>query len=443
MARDPLNGMSLPQRTKDVPALAWEMIGYQPNGWAYRHIHRSGARFNTYCTCRQCGKTESLSAEILDALTTPPRASDPKGGYDPPHVGVLSFDYPHAEMSINKFLSRVHKAYGQDWYSLNKNEHTITIPSTGAILRWMSADNPLSVQGWTLSSGFVDEAQNVTDEVWHNFRPCLSVRQAPLFVFGTPDPVPGNSWYYGTYLRGLDEDEPNYHSFTLSCYDNKWATQEDILDAKASMTEREFRMKYLGEWVDAEGSVFRNVDDCFTGTWLTGPEQGHHYALSLDIAKSDDYTVAYVIDVCHSRIVAQDRYNGLDYVALRDRTEDIYHKWRCDYVHMDTTGVGEPVADMLRKKDLSVVGFLFTAKSKSQLIATLAREIEHKRVIFPAGADELRRELKAFRREVTKSGNIVYTAPVNYHDDCVISAALAVYRTRHGGYVRVSKYATF
>jgi len=435
--------MALPASTKSVPALAWELMGYQPNGWTYRHVHRSGARFNTYCTCRQCGKTEGLSAEIFDALTAPPRDNDPKGGLDPAHVGVLSFDYPHAKMSITKFVERVHRAYGEEWYRYNENDHMITIPATGAVLRWMSADNPLSVQGWTLSAAFVDEAQNVTDDVWHNFRPCLSVRNAPLYVFGTPDPVPGNSWYYGSYLRGLDAEEPTYHSFTLSARDNKWMSQEDILDARASSTEREFRMKYLGEWVDAEGSVFRGVDECFTGEWLARPEAGHTYAMSLDTAKVEDFTVAYVIDLCHSRIVAQDRYNGLDYVLLSERNEELYHKWRCEYVHMDSTGAGEPVADMFRRKDLNVLPYMFTAKSKAQLIATLAREIEHKRVIFPKDALELNRELKAFRREVTKSGNIVYTAPVNYHDDCVISAALAVYRTRFGGGVRVTKYATF
>jgi hypothetical protein len=118
----------------------------------------------------------------------------------------------------------------------------------------------------------------------------------------------------------------------------------------------------------------------------------------------------------------------------------IYHEWHARGVHMDSTGVGEPVADMLRKRGLTVWGFTFTNKSKEQLVSNLARELEHGRVKIPKAAKQLYRELKAFTRTVTKAGNVVYSHPVNFNDDTVMALGLALLKTRNRGKVRVSSY---
>jgi len=418
-------------------------MGYEPNGWADENVHSFGGRYGVYCTCRQCGKTETLSMEIHDAMTSKP---DPFHG--PPKVGVLSFDYEHALYSVNRYIDRIHMAFGEDYYHLNKNDRELHIPETGAMLKWMSADNPRSVLGGTWSHAFIDEAQSVSDEVWFNFRPTLSVRNSDIRVFGTPDPVLTNSWFEGMFLRGMDESEENYHSFTLPCYLNKWMSLEDIDEAQKSMTDREFRAKYMGEWVDNDGRVFKGVDEVFTGNivdyrtkegkeWIS--KHGPYY-MGLDVAKSDDYTVAYVIDATTRGIVARYRVNRLQYTEVGKAVEALYNSYKCTAIMLDTTGVGEAVADMLREKKLPVIPFVFTQKSKQELIATLQREIEHKRVAFPVEDQQLFRELKAFAATVSTSNNVQYSAPAGYHDDCVIAAALAVYCIRGRGNVTVGSY---
>ena len=440
---------------RPVPAAGWQLLGYEPNDWSLTEVHERPNRFIAGCTCRQCGKTETQAAEIHDAMTAKPHPGDNDGG--PPSVGVLSFDFDHARQPIDKYIEKIHRAFGANYYNLNKNEHTLYIPSTKALLRWMSADNPMSVTGWTFSHLFIEEAQSVPDSVYFKIQPTIGVRAARILATGTPDTDENQSWFRGMWLRGQDTEtdngkktEVNYHSFSIGCYDNKWMDWETIEAAREQLTEREFKMLYLGEWVDNDGKVFRKVDSVFTGRLYDSREDFEkehgregNFIVSLDVAKHHDYTVMYAMDVDTGTIVARDRFNGIDYPIVRERAEDMRKKWNAGYIHMDVEGVGEPVADEMRRLDIPVIGYRFGVKSKAKLIANLAREIEHGRVVFPVEDTQLRRELKAYERKVTPAGNIQYTAPVNFFDDTVIAVALAVLRTRYTGPSITGSYATW
>lgn len=445
---------------KGIPAHVWSTLEYRPNPWSYWHCHTSAARYNAFATSRQVGKTTGLIYELFDALFAPPRKNDQthiRDGEDlivqrkPNVVGVISDTYDHAELSVMPFITHLTNLLGENSFMLNKNQHVVRMnPEHGSHeLRWFSADNPRAGQGYTFSTVFIDEAQNVSDEFWVNLRPALGARMAQVFAFGTPDPVLDSTWFEGLFLRGLDEDATDYYAYSVPCTLNKWLPKADVQDALHTLSEREFRMKYLGQWVKHDGVVFKNPERCFTETW-EGPAKGHKYSIGLDLAKHEDYTVAYVIDTVarfgedgkpRKKVVKRMRFNHLDYVRVSEEVEKLYHEYKARRIRMDTTAMGEPVADMLRKKDLHVVGFTFGNKNKEALISTLAREIEHDRLILPKDDAQLLRELKAYTRVVTKAGNVQFTAPMNANDDCVIALALAVQEAQRSGMSRTTNYA--
>ena len=152
--------------------------------------------------------------------------------------------------------------------------------------------------------------------------------------------------------------------------------------------------------------------------------------MGLDIGKLNDYTVAYVVDIPSMSFVAMDRFSGLDYTVLVPRITNMFHAFNCQTIHMDASGVGEPVVDMLRREGCSVSPFKFSTASKATLISTLAAEIEHKRVHFLKDDEQLRKELNLYEGKVMAGGQIRYSAPVGYHDDCVIAAALTVSKAK-------------
>ena len=96
---------------------------------------------------------------------------------------------------------------------------------------------------------------------------------------------------------------------------------------------------------------------------------------------------------------------------------------------MDVTGVGDPIYDDLVHK-IRVLPYLFTNESKRKLIINLSIGIDKKSVTFPVQA-ELQNELEKFGYQISPHGNIRYGASSGFHDDCVISLALAFWQLSH------------
>lgn len=467
---------------RPIPAELWRKFGYAPNQWALVHLHTSGARFTAVCTCRQSGKTEGISMEIADRMTEPPKRGDQKAVWNtcdspddegacthfdpldpeskpahddsliwaaPNYVGVVSFDLAHVAKSVARYLFHVHSSLGEKAYRVNKNEKSLTLLATGAQLRWFTSNNPDSVQGETFTFLFYDEAQNVSDETWENALPALDVRMAGVLAVGTPDPRPTCTWFKGLFLKGEEPDEPDYYSYTLPCWENRWETIETIAQARDNMSEAQFRKKYLGQWVDDDTAVFKNIDANFTGRWYTGPQDPQAIAdgvtgpfvIGLDVARAADYTVAYVVESKSNRVVARFRMNHINFTVSADAVEKLYKTWGARGIHMDVTAMGHGLREMLRDRGgMTIWGAEFTNEFKGKLVAVVAKSLEKQQTILAKEDRNLRRELKAFTRVVTPAGNVRYTAPSNYNDDTVIALGLALLKANRLGKVKQSSY---
>lgn len=82
----------------------------------------------------------------------------------------------------------------------------------------------------------------------------------------------------------------------------------------------------------------------------------------------------------------------------------------------------------------NITPFRFTAHSKVELIQRLVVAVEQRRVSWPQALDVLTNEMKRFEYRLSPSGQISYSAPEGYHDDCVVALALA--NSRRQEYVR-------
>ena len=89
---------------------------------------------------------------------------------------------------------------------------------------------------------------------------------------------------------------------------------------------------------------------------------------------------------------------------------------------IDSTGVGDPIAEEITSSLFGVQGFKFSANSKQQLIEGLMSAIHQKLIKFPKGV--ITDELEVFEYKFTASG-VKYAARDGFHDDSVIALALA------------------
>ncbi len=167
----------------------------------------------------------------------------------------------------------------------------------------------------------------------------------------------------------------------------------------------------------------QNVRRLIRGT-LRDPKPGERFFIGVDLAKYMDFTVITVLDE-RGDLVYFDRFNQIDWNLQKERIRYISKRYPGKVV-LARTGVGDHIDDELRRDGLNVEGFRFTASSKEQLINNLSMLIEQGKLHYE-DIPELINELEIFEYQITPSRNLKMSAPEGYHDDCVISLALAAW----------------
>jgi hypothetical protein len=188
-------------------------------------------------------------------------------------------------------------------------------------------------------------------------------------------------------------------------------------------------------------------------------ETGHTVVIGCDVAKHTDWTVLIAMDAETGRCLEMARFNQLDWPIQKERIVGFARKWRGRLI-LDATGVGDPIYDDLKRVLPDIEGFKFTSPSKVALVQRLVVAIEQRKVSWPGGRkletgnliletggmgerstlnaqrstlnngewEVLTNELKRYEYAVGPTGQISYSAPAGFHDDCVMALALANHR---------------
>jgi hypothetical protein len=294
-------------------------------------------------------------------------------------------------------------------------------------------DNEDSLVGVGLRSLRVDEAALVKAGVWENIlRPMLADYQAPASFYSTPR---GRNWFYDLYQRGLGDDA-NWKSWRQPTRINKYIKPEEIEEAKKDMSARLFRQEFDAEFLDDDTGVFRKIRQCIVGEFES-PIEGRFYVMGVDLAKSYDFTVLTVVDSVTRKVVARERFQDVSWTEQKSRILYLAHKYNDALAILDSTGVGDPIAEDLQSSNISLhyedgkPGVKFDNRKKCQIIDNLVIAIEQRAITFPSEYEELISELQQYEYTITDAGNITYSAPDGKHDDCVISLALAVWAIKN------------
>ena len=129
-----------------------------------------------------------------------------------------------------------------------------------------------------------------------------------------------------------------------------------------------------------------------------------------------------------------DRFNDIDYNLQKKRIVSLAKKYRAKVV-IDSSGNGDPIAEDISREIFTEKVSLHSVKTKQQLIEKLSIFIEQKLItIIPD--ETLIKELQQYSFVISDRGYSKYSAPKgeNYHDDCVIALALAVWDLRPTNY---------
>lgn len=342
------------------------------------------------------------------------------------------------------------KALGnaKDVARFNKTEGTIYFDRSHGRITFRSMDEPNSARGHTADGVVVDEAADVPEEAWYEvLRPMLLDTRGWAWIIGTPK---GRNWFWREWVAARDRTDSaawqapgcgvRIDADTQQlvrephALENPDITFDEMASIWERTPERSFRQEYLAEFIEDGGGVFRGVDEIVKGS-LREPYLGH-FAMGIDFARVNDFTVLTLIDTTTKALVAFQRFNQIDWHHQQLRIRAMYHAWTAEpgasvNILAEKNMAGDPVIEALRRSKLPIVGVTTTAKNKTPMIQELALAIERKQLSIPPVA-QLVDELKAYEQERLPSGTIRYGAPEGMHDDAVMSLALAWKLARSG-----------
>jgi phage FluMu gp28-like protein len=317
--------------------------------------------------------------------------------------------YSQAAIAFNRLRNQINE---RRFFRVNESRLELTLPN-GAIINFKSADSPDNLYGNDCYAAVLDEASRMSEAAWIAIRSTLTATNGPAKIISN---VKGRKNFAYKLAMKAKAGEPGYFYKRVTCWDAVDAgilKLEEIEAAQRDLPESVFQELYMAEASEDSGNPF-GIDHIRRCVFPLSKNRTVCYGI--DLAKKNDWTV----------ITGLDQFGNVSYFE-RFQTD-----WKqcveriialpAGLITIDSTGIGDAVAEQIaRVRDTEM--FVFTQRSKQQLMEGLAFAIQNRNVTILEGI--MRDELDSFEYVYTENG-VRYSGPSGMHDDCVCSLALAV-----------------
>ena len=315
----------------------------------------------------------------------------------------------------------------------NYSENYILLKNGSEIL-FRSAEKYDNIRGLTMDYGVLDEAAFMKEDAWREaIKPVFLVRGKKVLFISTPK---GKTWFYELYQLANSFEYDQYQAYTGTSYDTPYIDTEEIEEAKKTLPKNVFDQEYLARFIDTGGEVFSNLDQCTVDQW---PQARGKIYCGIDLAKQEDYTVATFMDA-DGKVVEVYRANAQEWSTMTRNILDLVRKYQAT-VTIEVNSIGDVIYEMIAKEWQDTHPFTTTSKSKNEIIEGLILDVNEANIQIPSKGlwPYLYDELTVFTYEYNpKTRSIKYGHPSGFHDDTVISLALANYSRK-----QMKSYGTY
>ena len=332
-----------------------------------------------------------------------------------PNYGLSQISFDLQKQLINYFDLEVTRSNAKDKVIELSNGSTIRMGSVNQVDSCVGRSYDLIIfDEAALSDG--EEAFNVS------LRPTLDKENSKAIFISTPR---GRAnWFHTFFQRGFSDDFPNWVSIHADYHENPRVSEEDIEEAKKSMSEAYFSQEYLASFNVFEGRIYKfNHENCIK-------DLSH-----LDLRKMD---VIAGLDIGYNDptsfiVLAYDWDTG-NYYALKEyhnaerNTEqhaayirDIINQYDIDFVFAD------PAAAQFRA-DLAGIYDIPTIKAKKSVndgISFVSSIIEHDRLIVDENCGYLLQALEGYHWD--PNPNLIKEKPKHDYSDMADALRYALY----------------
>jgi phage FluMu gp28-like protein len=381
-----------------------------------------GGRVNVKVAGRRFGKSTTTLVDVVHECATKPKQQWYITG---PSIDQAKIYFHEFEQRANEnpLLSVLVKDF--KWSPFPE----ITLINGSKIMGRSTARDGVYLRGKGANGVAITEAAFIKDKVYQEvIRAMVLDRKGVIRLESTPN---GHNYFFKLFQDALNDSTGYYRAIHATCFDNPRLDPDELERIRFELPELAWRIEYLAEFVEDDTfifpwSVLAEVFDDYEPQ--ERPGNGHRYVIGVDLAKYQDYTVIIVLDVTRVpyRLAEWHRYQGKLYTDVAAHVNELQEKYKAR-VYLDATGVGDPVAEQIRNCE----PFVFSERTRQELISNLTVLIQQKRLCLPASWTVLRDELRYFRN-VRRGMKVRPEAAEGYHDDTVMALALACWSVKAG-----------
>lgn len=288
----------------------------------------------------------------------------------------------------------------------------------GSQILFRSAESEDSLRGPSVDYMILDEAAFIKKETFEIILlPMLGVRGKKCFICTTPK---GKNWIYDYYCKS--KDNPKWASFRYSTYDSPFANENIINMFRENMAPTLFKQEIEAEFVDS-ASVFNNISEVMILNKTDEPTPNTSYYAGIDIGLINDASVLSILDN-NGNLINYFRWNRVESPELIQYIVDLEKKWKFRKIWIENNNQGLTIYQELKRKINNIDDINTNSKTKPEMINNLIHLFNMKQLKLIKD-EYLRIELEAFIFKQNGNSNIKFMADNGFHDDCVMSLAIA------------------
>ena len=324
-----------------------DLLGITPNTSQHgiiNAINNPKYRFITAAVSRRQGKT--YIANIIGQLITLVPGSN---------VLLMSPNYSLSQISFELQRGLI-KHFDLEVTRDNAKDKVIEL-SNGSTIRMGSVNQVDSVVGRSYDLIIFDEAALVDGRDAFNvaLRPTLDKENSKALFISTPRGR--NNWFAEFWQRGFSDQFPEWCSIKATYHENPRISDQDIDEARKTMSESEFNQEYMADFNVFEGQVWAfNHEECVADLSEIETSRMDVFA-GMDVGYKDPTAfcvIAYDWDA--------DKYYLLDEYLDAERTTEqhateirkLIHKWDIDYIYIDSAAQ-QTRFDLAQNYDISTI----------------------------------------------------------------------------------------
>lgn len=309
--------------------------------------------------------------------------------------------------------------------------------NNGSFIQYKSIEQGNALRGDKAHVLVFDEAAFIdSDEAMRLCFPYINTTQGAIILVSTPKFKDENNLFYKFYKKGL-EGKALCKTLDWCKYDTSaLLTPEQKELYKETMPANIYLNEIEGEFIDAESELW-NLEPVLHNP--ATPTAKQFAGLDWATGVNNDETVLTIFNA-NKHMTALFRWRNVAPTEQIEKILPLLKEHNVTKLTAEKNSIGEVYLDMLKKGisnkhiPCSVFAFDTTNKTKREVIEQLQVEIQNQTISL-INDNTLKLQFTMFEIQSTPTGKITYgNSSDTYHDDIVMSVAMALNNWKQGNY---------